>query len=620
MTASDCLACHGEPKLAKQVDGRIVSLFVDDKHFGSSVHGKLDCAACHGDVKSFPHEPAPVSVNCAGCHADVHTSYSQGLHSRAIQNGNKLAASCLDCHGSPHSILPSNNPQSTVNHANIAMTCGKCHGEKFIMEASGLTARPFLSYQESVHGRAVGAGNAKAAVCTDCHGVHDIRPPSDAQSSIFKFNVPKTCGQCHGAVAVEFSKSIHGQAVARGNSQSPVCTDCHGIHSIKSHIDPESSVAAQALARTTCAKCHDGVRLSEEFDVPSKRISSYLDSYHGLASELGSNVVANCASCHGVHNILPSSDPASTIHPNQLVSTCGKCHPGASENFALGKVHLDVPLSQDIGSKATGWVQRIYLFLIFGTIGGMLFHNALVWRRKVAARRKLEPRTIVRMNLNQRVQHWLLLSSFFILVLSGFALKYPDSWLTWIMGSSEEFRRIIHRVAAVVMMGVGLYHAGYMLLTAEGRQGLRDLLPKRKDFADLAQNLRYYGSGKGSRAKFGRFGYGEKAEYWAVVWGTIIMGLTGLMVWFKVEVFNFWPRWVIDVALAVHFYEAILATLAILVWHLYNVIFDPDVYPLNWAVIDGKVSEHYLREEHPLDSEAFAQQQVDKSDDKEERI
>ncbi len=81
------------------------------------------------------------------------------------------------------------------------------------------------------------------------------------------------------------------------------------------------------------------------------------------------------------------------------------------------------------------------------------------------------------------------------------------------------------------------------------------------------------------------------------------MGLTGLMVWFKVEVFGFLPRWMIDVALSIHFYEAILATLAIVVWHFYNVIFDPDVYPLNWAVLDGKVSESFYKEEHELDYE-----------------
>jgi cytochrome b subunit of formate dehydrogenase len=103
------------------------------------------------------------------------------------------------------------------------------------------------------------------------------------------------------------------------------------------------------------------------------------------------------------------------------------------------------------------------------------------------------------------------------------------------------------------------------------------------------------------KPKIARFGYAEKAEYWAVVWGTIIMGLTGLMIWFKIGIFGFMVRWWIDIALAIHFYEAVLATLAIVVWHFYHVIFDPDVYPVNLAFVDGRVSEKYYQEEHELD-------------------
>jgi cytochrome b subunit of formate dehydrogenase len=113
-------------------------------------------------------------------------------------------------------------------------------------------------------------------------------------------------------------------------------------------------------------------------------------------------------------------------------------------------------------------------------------------------------------------------------------------------------------------------------------------------------NFGYYLGIKKVRPKFPRFGYAEKAEYWAVVWGTIVMGLTGLMIWFKLGVFRFLPRWAIDIALAVHFYEAVLATLAIIVWHFYAVMFDPDVYPVNFAFLDGRVSEEFYREEHEL--------------------
>jgi cytochrome b subunit of formate dehydrogenase len=126
------------------------------------------------------------------------------------------------------------------------------------------------------------------------------------------------------------------------------------------------------------------------------------------------------------------------------------------------------------------------------------------------------------------------------------------------------------------------------------------MLPRGKDVKDLLHNFGYYLGLQPTRPKIARFGYAEKAEYWAVVWGTLIMGVTGLMIWFKIGIFGFLPRWWIDIALAIHFYEAVLATLAIIVWHFYQVIFDPDVYPLNWAFVDGRVSEELYREEHEL--------------------
>lgn len=568
--------------------------------------GSLDCAGCHGSGKSLPY------LGGAQFHSEAHKAYDHGFHARAIQSG-RNAASCLDCHsagGDTSTILPASNPKSTISRANIAKTCGSCHGSTSVMDGTGISNRPFVSYQESVHARAILHGNTKAAVCTDCHSSHDITPASEAGSPIFKANISKTCGQCHANIATEYNQSVHGEAVARGVSRSPVCTDCHGIHNIKPHIDPATAKTSQALATGSCSQCHEGVALSQEFGIPSGRVTSYQDSYHGLASKLGSKVVADCASCHGVHNILPSENPGSMINRANLVTTCGQCHPGAGENFVVGKIHLNVPAAQDgggstkdIGSVVNGWVRWLYLWLIGVVIGGMLIHNVLVWRKKALAKRRAEIRSIVRMTGRQRIQHVILLTSFTALVLTGFALKYPDSWLAALLVGGETFRRISHRIAGVIMLAAGLFHVYYILMTSEGRKAVVDMFPRRADITDFIQAMRYYALGSSTKPKFARFNYGEKAEYWAVVWGTIIMGLTGLMVWFKVEAFSFLPRWIIDVALSIHFYEAILATLAIVVWHFYNVIFDPDVYPLNWAVVDGKVSEEYYREEHELDYE-----------------
>ena len=605
-TSDDCLVCHGDSSLTHEVNGKQVSLSVNPDAFKNSIHGAMfTCVDCHTDLKVSPHEKTPAKVLCSTCHADEQSAYDRSYHGKAFQNGDAKAASCIDCHGGPHELLPATDPKSRVNHANIPATCGVCHSQKFVMEASGHSAQPFYSYEESVHGRAVAAGSDKAAVCTDCHGSHEILAASDTKSSIYKFNVPLTCAKCHQGVEQEFMQSIHGQAIARGNSQAPVCTDCHGIHSIRAHGDPNSLVSSQNIARITCSRCHEGMRLSQEFGFEGRRSTTYLASYHGLASKLGSQVVANCASCHGVHNILPSSDARSTINPANLVKTCGQCHPGVTDKFVAAKVHVDAPLSADTGSRAVRLIRKFYLGMIAVVIGGMLLHNLLIWRRKALMRRQQHGRVVERMSRHQRIQHWLLFSSFIVLVLTGFALKFPDSWFASLLSLGERVRSITHRVAAVVLIGVGIYHVFYLLLNRQGRRLILDFLPTPKDVTDMWNTMRYYMGLRSDKPEFARFNYAEKAEYWALVWGLFVMAGTGIMLWAKVLVGNIMPRWWLDVATAIHLYEAILATLAIVVWHFYQVFFDPDIYPMNWAWWDGKMSFEHYREEHGLDSETL---------------
>src|SRR5580704_8133143 len=607
-TADECLACHSDASLTYDVNGKSVSLHVDPKTFKDSIHGGMfTCVDCHTDVTSAAHENTPKKISCATCHADEQAAYDRSFHGKAVQGGNTKAATCVDCHGSPHELLPASDPKSRVHHTNIPATCGSCHSQKFVMNDAGQSAQMVASYEQSVHGHAVAAGSEKAAVCTDCHGTHEILDAKDAKSPIFKFNVPQTCGKCHDQISKEFQQSIHGTAVAQGNWQAPVCTDCHGIHSIKAHTDPNSPVSAQNVAQVTCARCHEGVRLSQEFGIEGRRETTYLASYHGLASKGGSQIVANCASCHGTHSIFPSSDPRSTIHRSNLARTCGQCHPGVTEKFTAAKVHVDAPLSADIGSKAVRWIRKFYLGMIFAVIGGMLLHNFIIWRSKVIARRKEENRFVTRMPLRFRLQHATLLSSFFVLVLTGFALKFPDSWFASMLSLGEHMRQLLHRIAAVVLIAVSVFHAFDLMLTREGRRLAIDLFPTLDDIRGAWQNLSYYLGLSKSKPEFARFNYAEKAEYWALVWGMFVMAGTGIMLWGKVVFGNHLPRWWLDVATAIHLYEAILATLAIVVWHFYQVFLDPDVYPMNWAWWDGKMTLHHYREEHGLDEATIRQ-------------
>jgi cytochrome b subunit of formate dehydrogenase len=174
-----------------------------------------------------------------------------------------------------------------------------------------------------------------------------------------------------------------------------------------------------------------------------------------------------------------------------------------------------------------------------------------------------------------------------------------------VLGMGEHVRSIVHRIAGVVLIVAGFYHVFYLSIAREGRRLLLDIAPRPKDGKDALGAMLYYLGLSKRKPQFDRFTYGEKAEYWALVWGTGLMGVTGVMMWAKVWVGNLLARWWVDVATAVHYYEAILATLAILVWHFYQVFFDPDVYPMNWAWWDGKMPVEHYREEHALDTESL---------------
>lgn len=213
----------------------------------------------------------------------------------------------------------------------------------------------------------------------------------------------------------------------------------------------------------------------------------------------------------------------------------------------------------------------------------------------------------LRMTFNERVQHFLLLSSFIILVITGFALKYPEAWwVAWgpkVFGEAAfELRGNIHRIAAVVMIVASLYHLFYIIFTKRGRKLVADLWFYKQDLTDLLDSLGYI-IGQKDRPKLGRFSYIEKAEYWAVVWGTVVMGATGGVLWFQ----NFFLPVInvsgMDIATAIHWYEAILASLAILVWHFYFIFLNPDVAPMNKAWYTGFLTRHQMENEHPRELE-----------------
>jgi len=214
----------------------------------------------------------------------------------------------------------------------------------------------------------------------------------------------------------------------------------------------------------------------------------------------------------------------------------------------------------------------------------------------------------LRMTLNERIQHILLFTTFITLVITGFGLKYPEAfWVKWIVAvvgeNAFELRGDVHRVAAVIMVIASVYHMFYLIFAKRGRQLVKDLWFKKQDITDVFLSLKYYIGISKEKPKFGRFGYIEKAEYWAVVWGTVVMGLTGAFLWFENLFLPIIGTEGMEIATAIHLYEAILASLAILVWHFYFIFLNPDVFPMNKAWFTGFITRHQMENEHPLELE-----------------
>ncbi|MFB0565740.1 MAG: cytochrome b/b6 domain-containing protein [Candidatus Aminicenantaceae bacterium] len=588
-----CIECHET--------GKHGTLIKED--LSHSIHKELECLDCHIDKNTSPHKEDPgfdvACKGCSSCHEEESEIYQ--FHGRESTAECEDIPTCAECHGD-HDVLPSSVKHSKTHPANLPVTCGKCHEDlNLTKKYEILIDHPIEIYENSVHGKATRGGIYVAATCNDCHSsnetAHKILSPGNKESSINHFNIPKTCGKCHKGVEHDFWEGIHGKLAARGETDAPVCTHCHGEHGIISHDDPRSPVSKSRVAEITCSPCHESIALTEKYGLPTGRLTSFIDSYHGLKSKAGDLHVANCASCHGVHRILPSSDPTSTIYPDNLKKTCGECHPGISPTLAATPIHGIG--GKGLQTKAAEIVKIIYIVAIIIIIGLMVLHWLIdLIKQIILVTKKPQVR---RMQVGELWQHTLLMLSFIVLVISGFALRFSESWIAKLFFGWErgfELRGTIHRVAAGVLIFVTIWHIFY-LFTRRGKSFLKDVMPKITDFREFVQRILYnLGKSKDSPL-FKRFSYIEKAEYWALIWGTAVMIITGLLLWFDNYVVKFLPKGFLDVALVIHYYEAILATLAVGIWHLYSTVFSPSVYPMNPSWLTGKMPKEMYEHEHP---------------------
>ncbi len=294
-----------------------------------------DCLACHGDSSLKRDDGRSVAIDASHFHASVHGPLQ-----------------CVDCHADlAKAELP--HPAALAR-----VQCGTCHDD-----IAG-------KYRDSIHSWAKEkAGLTVAPSCANCHGTHDIKARTDATGRVFRTNVPATCGTCHEGIRTQFAHGVHGAAVKSGKAAAPVCSDCHSAHSIQ-RTDTD---AWRLHVTAECGSCHAAI------------VKSYRRTFHGKVTQLGGARVAECADCHGAHDILPASNPASTVAAANLTTTCGRCHKGANASFVKYEPHPDP--GDRRRNAALWWANRFYWVVIPGCFGFFGVHS-LLWFRRSAQERK----------------------------------------------------------------------------------------------------------------------------------------------------------------------------------------------------------------------------------------
>ncbi len=600
-----CLSCHGEDSDLEglNIHGEMISMYVTSASLDSSIHSEMDCIECHTDLEGFddyPHDEDLISVDCSSCHDDINEIFMSSAHGLALDNPN--SATCASCHGT-HNILPEDNPLAWTSAKNLPYTCSNCHHRKSLKDDPDIKIiDSFDRYMRGIHAEGITKGIGSAASCNDCHGIHDLKKASDPNSLVNKVNVPKTCAKCHNDIFIKYSQGIHGKALNAGILDSPNCSDCHGEHEILGVDDPSSPVNISNASDYVCGKCHNDPQLIEKYGLGKEHFSSYQDSYHGLAVKGGSLKAANCISCHKAHDILPQSNIASSIHPDNLTKTCQKCHPMANDAFAASYSHN---IAEEQFATMNRYIEVIYIIAIVLIIGGMLLHNGIILFRFLLDKHRASKGvpTIQRFTGNMVYQHMILSITFIVLAITGFALKYPDAWWVSIInffGIFESARSVIHRISAVLLIYISIHHALYLLFTRRGREEVIAIWFTKSDMMLVINNVKYHLGLIDEKPKFDRYDYTEKAEYWALVWGTLVMVATGFVLWFPTFYTSFLPPWIIKVSEIVHLYEAWLASLAIIVFHFFFVIFHPEQYPMSFTWITGRMSVSEVKHHHPI--------------------
>jgi hypothetical protein len=373
-----CMDCHSEPDIHKTENGQEVSLFVDPDVSAGSKHTGIQCIKCHTNARTM-NDPVCIGsgkVDCSMCHAAEVEDFSISQHGKYYSQGDSLAPYCTTCHGD-HNVLGIDDPASPVFARNVPDLCGNCHreGAEAAKRYTGPEKEILSNYTMSIHGKGLlDSGLLVTATCIDCHTAHRELPASDSMSTIFHANIAETCSSCHLGIYEEFEQSIHSPLVTETDKKLPACNDCHQSHTIQR---VEGGTFRQEILGQ-CGTCHEEVT------------ETYFDTFHGKVSKLGSDQTARCYDCHGAHNILPPTDPRSTLSRANVVETCKSCHPNSNRKFVGYLTHAT---HHDKGKYPflyyTYWAMTILLVSVFTFFG---LHTVLWLPRAIRERREQRAR------------------------------------------------------------------------------------------------------------------------------------------------------------------------------------------------------------------------------------
>ena len=602
----DCLSCHSQADLVMERDGNTVSLYIDEEAYENSMHADTACAQCHTDVTVAQVRACSTvqsKVDCAICHAEQVTEYSGSTHGTLHAEGDLDAPSCQDCHAK-HATLGADTPTSPTYALNVPTLCGDCHrvGEQAAARIDAKVDDIVGSYEDSVHGRGlIESGLVVTATCADCHGAHNELPPEDPNASTNPQHIAGTCGSCHHGIEEQFRESVHWTDDPVANEEFPTCEDCHASHTIMR----TEQVGFRTQMMEQCGRCHE------------EQTETFFDTFHGKVSRLGGEGVAQCSDCHGTHDILSPVDPNSSLSRDNVVETCGQCHEGSHRQFAGYLTHATHHDRENY--PWLFWSFWGMTALLVGTLSFALLHsfawvirlmlNRKEWQAHKALSQARDQKFYRRFSRLQRTTHILMMLSFFTLALTGMALKF--AYMTWAQTVSSflggfESMGFQHRAGAFGLLIVMILHVydvmQYKRTTKQTMwqviTGPDSIIFNGRDLREFIQSIKWF-FGVGERPNYGRYTYWEKFDYFAVGWGVIIIGITGLVLWFPEFFTHIVPGWAVNVATIIHSDEALLAVGFIFTIHFFNTHLRPDKFPMDPVIFTGRLSIDELKYDKP---------------------